>query len=205
MDAIEPEDMRPRTPISFKTRDGVTLHGFMTMPAHAAGARVPLVLLPHGGPHGPYDSWFFDGDAQFLASRGYAVLQVNFRGSGGRGVNFEHAGYRQWGAKIMDDLSDGLKWAIAQPDIDGKRVCAYGASFGGYAALIKAPGLLIHGGKDKRAPVEHAEDMRDALIKVNHAPEWLLAPNEGHGFYDTANVTKFYETLAAFLDKNIGK
>ncbi len=268
MDSIEPDDMRPRTPISFKTRDGVTLYGFITMPAHAAGAKVPLVLMPHGGPHGPYDSWFFDGDAQFLASRGYAVLQVNFRGSGGRGVNFEHAGYRQWGAKIMDDLSDGLKWAVNQPDVDGKRVCAYGASFGGYAAMmmaarepdlikcavgyagvydlnlivngdqarrnktaaafyrkylgtdkaeldryspvtlaaqIKAPVLLIHGGKDKRAPVEHAEAMRDALIKVNHAPEWLLAPNEGHGFYETANVTKFYETLAAFLEKNIGK
>lgn len=267
MTQIEPADMRPRTPISFKARDGVTLHGYLTMPAHAAGVKVPLVLVPHGGPHGPSDHWYFDTDAQFLASRGYAVLQVNFRGSGGRGVNFEHAGYRQWGANIQDDLTDGIGWAISQGDVDGTRVCAYGASFGGYSALmlaarepqlikcavgyagvydlkliingddarrnkataalyrrylgddkaeleryspvslaaqIKAPVLLIHGGKDERAPLAHAEAMRAALIAQGRPPEWLLAPGEGHGFYDTANVTRFYQSLEAFLDKHIG-
>ncbi len=267
MGGIEPDDMRTRTPISFKTRDGLTLHGFMTMPEHAAGAKVPLVLLPHGGPFEVADYWYFDTDAQFLASRGYAVLQVNFRGSDDRGVNFEEAGYRQWGGKIQDDLIDGIRWAVAQGQIDGNRVCSYGASFGGYASLmlaarepalikcavgyagvydlnllltgdnakyskstashlkryigedkaeldrfspvkqaaaITSPVLLVHGGKDKIAPPEHAEAMRTALTAVNRPPEWLLAPSEGHGFYDTANRTRFYEALAAFLDKHIG-
>lgn len=138
MPAIDPAEMAPRLPISFKARDGVQLFGFLTMPKHAAGAKLPLVLLPHGGPHGRYDTWYFNDDAQFLASRGYAVLQVNFRGSGGRGVNFEEAGYRQWGAKIQDDLVDGVKWAIAQGEIDDKRMCVYGVSFGAYSALMLA-------------------------------------------------------------------
>jgi dipeptidyl aminopeptidase/acylaminoacyl peptidase len=267
MSAIEPDDMRKQTPITFKARDGLALHGFLTMPELAAGAKAPLVIMPHGGPHGIADTWYFDTDAQFLASRGYAVLQVNFRGSGERGVGFEHAGYRQWGAKIQDDLLDGVKWAIEQGQVDGKRVCSYGASFGGYSALmlaardpelikcavgyagiydlemlltserarqskagastiaryvgndkaelarfsparqaekIVAPVLLIHGGKDKIAPIEHAEAMREALVKSGHPPEWLYAANEGHGFYDTINRTKVYESLAAFLDKHIG-
>lgn len=267
MSEIEPADMRPRTPIEFKARDGVTLHGYLTMPEQAPGAKVPMVIMVHGGPHGISDTWYFETDAQFLASRGYAVLQVNFRGSGGRGTDFEHSGYRQWGAKIQDDLIDGIKWASSQGHIDGKRVCSYGASFGGYSALmlaarepelikcaigyagvydlnfildsdqakrnktsasfykkylgedrteldrfspakladrITAPVLLVHGGKDKTAPVEHAEAMRAALTKVNRAPEWLLAPNEGHGFYDTDNTTRFYQSLEAFLDKHIG-
>ncbi|HWJ94786.1 MAG TPA: alpha/beta fold hydrolase, partial [Telluria sp.] len=91
-----------------------------------------------GGPFGVYDGWFFDTDAQFLASRGYAVLQVNYRGSGGRGTGFEHAGYREWGGKLIDDLADGVAWAGTQPGIDTSRACAYGWSYGGYAALMLA-------------------------------------------------------------------
>jgi len=138
MEAIDPEQMAERRPISFKARDGLELHGFVTMPAHAAGAKLPLVLLPHGGPHGVHDDWYFDEDAQFLASRGYAVLQVNYRGSAGRGVNFKEAGYRQWGGKVLDDLEDGTRWLIAQGEVDGNRACAYGASFGAYASLMLA-------------------------------------------------------------------
>jgi len=268
MEAINPEDMAERKPISFRTRDDQTLHGFLTMPKHAPGAKLPLVLLPHGGPHGVVDEWFFDDDAQFLASRGYAVLQVNFRGSEGRGPDFERAGYRQWGGKVQDDLVDGLKWAISQGEVDGARVCVYGASFGGYSALmlaarepamfkcaigyagvydlnlmtkteeaqrskrfvntikryigedkaeldrfspvtladrITAPVLLIHGGKDKRAPQMHADAMRAALSRAGRPPEWFVAPNEGHGFYDTKNVTEFYQRLEAFLAKNLGQ
>jgi dipeptidyl aminopeptidase/acylaminoacyl peptidase len=99
---------------------------------------VPLVLMPHGGPFGISDHWYFDSDAQFLASRGYAVLQVNYRGSGGRGVDFKESGYRQWGGKIQDDLVDGVRWAIATGEVDGARMCVYGASFGGYSALMLA-------------------------------------------------------------------
>jgi dienelactone hydrolase len=265
---IDPEQMAPRRPISFRARDGLDLHGYLTMPAHAPGAKPPLVLMPHGGPFGVYDSWSYNNDAQFLASRGYAVLQVNFRGSGGRGLDFRESGFQEWGGKIQDDLVDGVRWAVSQGEVDGKRMCVYGASFGGYSALMLAarepalfkcavgyvgvydlnllakpennrmddfraayfrktvgadkaaldkaspamlaasittPVLLVHGGKDKRAPVEHAEAMRAALIKAGRPPEWFLAPNEGHGFYDTKNVTEFYQRLEAFLAKHLGQ
>lgn len=138
MEAIEPDQMAERRPVSYRARDGLEIHGYLTMPRRAAGAKLPLVLIPHGGPHSVYDSWFFDTDAQFLASRGYAVLQLNFRGSGGRGPSFRDAGYRQWSGKIQDDLVDGVKWSIAQGDIDPKRICVYGASFGGYSAMMLA-------------------------------------------------------------------
>lgn len=136
MQAIEPEQMAPRLPVTFAARDGLTITGFLTLPANPSQQKLPLVLLPHGGPFGVDDDWFFDVDSQFLASRGYAVLQVNFRGSGGRGIGFKEAGYREWGGKIMNDLVDGVKWANARADIDAARVCVFGASFGGYAALM---------------------------------------------------------------------
>ena len=142
---IEPERMAEQRPIRYKARDGLEIHGYLTLPVNRDDAKLPLVLLPHGGPHGPRDEWFFDKDAQFLASRGYAVMQVNYRGSGGRGPGFESAGYRQWGGKIQEDLIDGVRWIIAQGTVDEKRVCAYGASFGAYSAMmsaIRAPELF---------------------------------------------------------------
>ena len=142
---IDPAQMAERRPIEFKARDGLALYGYLTLPEPVHGKKPALILLPHGGPHGPFDSWFYDRDAQFLASRGYAVLQVNFRGSGGRGLRFERAGHREWGGKIQDDLIDGVRWTIAQGLVDGSRVCSYGASFGGYSALMvtaRAPDLF---------------------------------------------------------------
>lgn len=133
---IDPEKMAERRPIKFDARDGLELHGYLTLPKRADGKKPPLILLPHGGPHGPFDSWYYDNDAQFLASRGYAVLQVNFRGSGGRGKAFQRAGWREWGGKIQDDLVDGVKWTIAQGLADGNRMCTFGGSFGGYSALM---------------------------------------------------------------------
>jgi dipeptidyl aminopeptidase/acylaminoacyl peptidase len=145
MEAIDPEQMAERLPIDFKARDGTLITGYLTLPRNADKKKLPLVLYPHGGPAGVSEDWYFDTDAQFLASRGYAVLQVNFRGSGGRGMNFMNAGQRQWGGLMIDDMIDSIKWAGARPDIDSKRVCAYGISYGGYAALmlpVRDQGLL---------------------------------------------------------------
>lgn len=132
---IKPASLVPAVPISFKTRDGLTMYGLYTAPA-GGGAR-PMVVLPHGGPHGPYDNWGYDPDAQFLASRGYAVLQVNYRGSGGRGKDFIESGYGEWGGKMQDDVADGVKWAIDSKLADPARICTYGASYGGYAAMMQ--------------------------------------------------------------------
>lgn len=142
---IDPERMAQRRPIKFKARDGLEIHGYLTLPVERDDAKLPLILLPHGGPHVLGDTWFFDRDAQFLASRGYAVLQVNFRGSMGRGDDFEAAGYRQWGGRIQDDLIDGVRWIVEQGTVDAARICAYGASFGAYSAMmaaIRAPDLF---------------------------------------------------------------
>jgi dienelactone hydrolase len=143
---IDPAKMAARRPIHFTASDGLEIHGYLTLPVAPAGdAKPPLILLPHGGPHGVADDWFFDRDAQFLASRGYAVLQVNYRGSGGRGRDFQRSGYRQWGGRVQQDLLDGVRWTVAQGTVDGGRICAYGGSFGAYSAMmvaIRAPGLF---------------------------------------------------------------
>ena len=128
--------MAPMTPISFVARDGLTIHGYLTLPLGAvAGKPGPLIIHPHGGPFGVRDDWGFDPEVQLLANRGYSVLQVNYRGSGGYGTKFLHAGYRQWGGKMQDDLSDSVKWAIDKGYADPQRVAIFGASYGGYATL----------------------------------------------------------------------
>lgn len=141
LDRASLSEMRP---ISMQARDGATLHGYLTLPMSAAGTPAPLVVFPHGGPFGVEDQWGFHDDVQILASRGYAVLQVNFRGSGGRGREFIEKGYRQWGGLMQDDLTDATHWAMKQPGVDVRRVCIWGESYGGYAALmgvIREPGL----------------------------------------------------------------
>jgi dipeptidyl aminopeptidase/acylaminoacyl peptidase len=132
---IDPKALRPRQAITYKARDGLEIQGYLTLPAGAAGKRVPLIIHPHGGPFGIRDSWGYDGEAQFLANRGYAVLQPNYRGSGGYGREFINKGKQQWGRAMQDDLTDAVKWAIAQGIADPKRVAIFGASYGGYATL----------------------------------------------------------------------
>jgi dipeptidyl aminopeptidase/acylaminoacyl peptidase len=132
---IDPAQMRPMEPIQFTARDGLTLHGYLTRPASATAGPTPLIVNPHGGPFGIRDEWGFNPEVQFLANRGYAVLQINYRGSGGYGAAFMRAGAREWGGKMQDDLTDGVKWAIAQKIADPARIAIYGASYGGYAAL----------------------------------------------------------------------
>ncbi|MEZ5543742.1 MAG: prolyl oligopeptidase family serine peptidase [Lysobacteraceae bacterium] len=143
---IDPKLMGERRPFRFKASDGLELEGILTIPNGIdEPSKLPMVLLPHGGPHASGDSWSFDTDAQFLASRGYLVLQVNYRGSLGRGRSFEEAGWLKWGTRIQDDLIDGVRWTIAQGYADASRICAYGASFGAYSAMMvsaKAPELF---------------------------------------------------------------
>ncbi len=133
---IDPKTMAPMIPIKFTARDGLEIHGYLTLPlSYAPGHPVPLIVHPHGGPFGIRDDWGFDPEVQFMANRGYAVIQINYRGSGGYGINFLRAGYREWGGKMQDDLTDGVKWAIAKGYADPARVAISGASYGGYATL----------------------------------------------------------------------
>jgi len=135
-DWIKPAEMSIMKPIEVKARDGLVLHGYLTIPNGSDGKNLPLIVNPHGGPHGPRDEWHFNPEVQLFANRGYAVLQINYRGSGGYGNAFERAGYRKWGTTMQDDLTDSVKWAIGQGIADRNRVCIYGASYGGYAALM---------------------------------------------------------------------
>jgi dipeptidyl aminopeptidase/acylaminoacyl peptidase len=132
---IDPATMQPMEPVKFTARDGLELHGYLTRPAGSDGKKTPLIIHPHGGPFGVRDSWGFNPEVQFLVNRGYAVLQVNYRGSGGYGRAFLDRGRQQWGRAMQDDLTDAVKWAIAQGIADPARVAIYGASYGGYAAL----------------------------------------------------------------------
>ncbi|WP_210150226.1 S9 family peptidase [Chryseobacterium scophthalmum] len=149
MPQLKEEDMAEMRPIQFKSRDGLTIHGYITLPKAALnGEKVPLIVNPHGGPQGIRDDWGFNPETQLFASRGYATLQVNFRISGGYGKEFQTSGYKQIGRKAMDDVEDGVKYAIEQGWIDKNKVAIYGGSHGGYATLmglIKTPDLYSCG------------------------------------------------------------
>lgn len=129
--------LAPMKPVSIMARDGLELVSYLTVPADAEAKNLPLVLNVHGGPWAR-DEWGYDAEAQWLANRGYAVLQVNFRGSTGFGKKFLNAGNREWGAKMHDDLLDAVEWAVAQGVADRSRIAIYGGSYGGYAALAGA-------------------------------------------------------------------
>lgn len=264
--AVDPGAMAEMRPIEFKASDGTLIHGYLTLPKGASG-KSPLIVYPHGGPFGIRDTWGFDPVTQFLAYHGYAVLQVEYRGSGGFGAKFEEDGFRQWAGRMQDDLVDGVRWAASQGFADENRVCIYGASAGGYAAIeatihapnlykcavgysgiydltewrgsvgvmhdslaipfmkatvgddeatmkaespvyhvdqIKAALFLAHGGDDGVVPVQHADELRDALDKAGKKYEWLYYPKEGHGFWEPEHQVEFYDKVLAFFDKNIG-
>lgn len=141
---IKPADLSPMKPISFKSRDGLTIHGYLTLPRSTKAKDLPMVVYVHGGPHGIRTDWGFnpaDFDSvaeQILANHGYAVLSLNYRGSGGYGLKFLEAGFRHWGSTMQNDLADGVKWAIRQGYANPRRVCIFGGSYGGYAALMSA-------------------------------------------------------------------
>ncbi len=149
MPQLREEDMAEMRPITFKSRDGLTLHGYITLPKAAQeGQKVPVIVNPHGGPQGIRDSWGFNPEAQLFASRGYATLQVNFRISGGYGKEFLKAGFKEVGRKAMDDVEDGLQYVIDQGWVDKDKAAIYGGSHGGYAVLrglTKTPDLYACG------------------------------------------------------------
>lgn len=149
MPQLKEEDMAEMRPITFKSRDGLTIHGYITLPKEALqGKKVPMIVNPHGGPQGIRDSWGFNPETQLFASRGYATLQVNFRISGGYGKEFLRSGFKQIGRKVMDDVEDGVRYAIAQGWADENKIAIYGGSHGGYATLmglVKTPDLYVCG------------------------------------------------------------
>jgi dipeptidyl aminopeptidase/acylaminoacyl peptidase len=131
---LNEEHLADQKPITYKTRDGLTIHGYLTLPKGIDPKNLPVVVNPHGGPWAR-DAWGFNPEVQFLANRGYAVLQMNFRGSTGYGREFWEKSFKQWGKTMQDDISDGVKWLIDQGIADPKRVAIYGGSYGGYATL----------------------------------------------------------------------
>ncbi|KQZ60035.1 MULTISPECIES: S9 family peptidase [unclassified Lysobacter] len=133
---LDPKKMASVKPFSMTTRDGLKIHGYLTIPNGSDGKNLPMIVNVHGGPMGPRDDWAFNWETQMLASRGYLVMQINYRGSGGFGKGFQDMGYGTWATGIMNDIIDATKWTINQGYADGDRVCIYGGSFGGYASLM---------------------------------------------------------------------
>ncbi len=260
--------LAPMQPISFIAKDGLEIHGYLTCPVGIPQTNLPLVLNVHGGPWAR-DGWGYDPEAQWLANRGYACLQVNFRGSTGYGKDFVNAGDKEWGAKMHDDLLDAVSWSVNNGIADPKRVAIYGGSYGGYAALvgatftpdvfacavdivgpsnlitliqtippywstmvstfhrrvgnpeteaeflesrsplskvdqIKIPLLIAQGANDPRVKQAEAEQIVAAMESRNIEHEYLLFPDEGHGFAKPENRLKFYAATEKFLAKHLG-
>jgi dipeptidyl aminopeptidase/acylaminoacyl peptidase len=131
---INENEMSEVKPITYNSRDGFVIHGYLTLPKGLEHKNLPVVVNPHGGPW-HRDSWGYNPEVQFLANRGFAVLQMNFRGSTGYGRKFWESSFKQWGKTMQDDISDGVEWLIEQGIADRKRIAIYGASYGGYATL----------------------------------------------------------------------
>ncbi len=131
---LKETDLCNVNPIKFRARDGLVIPGYLTLPKRDKQEKLPVVVIPHGGPWWR-DEWEYSSAVQFLANRGYAVLQLNYRGSTGYGKDYWSAGFKQWGRKMQDDISDGVKWLIDEGIADKNKIAIFGASFGGYAAL----------------------------------------------------------------------
>lgn len=131
---LKEETLTEMKPIEYKTRDGLTIHGYLTLPKGVEAKNLPVVVNPHGGPWAR-DEWGYNPEIQFLANRGYAVLQMNYRGSTGYGRAFWEKSFKEWGKKMQDDITDGVEWLKKEGIADPKRIAIYGGSYGGYATL----------------------------------------------------------------------
>ncbi|WP_144391694.1 alpha/beta hydrolase family protein [Pleionea sediminis] len=139
---LSPSELNVVEPFKFKSSDGLNIRGYITYPQKPKNEKVPMVVLVHGGPHGVRDIWGYNAEVQMLANQGFAVLQVNYRGSGGYGLSFKKAGYQNWGTLIQRDIYEAANWAIQQGRINKNQICIMGQSFGGYSAvqsLVKYP------------------------------------------------------------------
>ncbi len=255
-------------PISYSARDGLTIHGYLTTPAGIPAQNLPAVLLVHGGPWAR-DTWGYDPEAQWLANRGYAVLQINFRGSTGYGKAFLNAGNREWAAKMHDDLLDAVNWLVDQGIADRNKVAIMGGSYGGYATLvgltftpevfaagvdivgpsniltllqsippywepikaqmyhrignmeteadflksrsplffidrIQRPLLIGQGANDPRVKQAESDQIVEAMRQAGKPVEYVLYPDEGHGFARPENRLHFYAIAEEFLAKYLG-
>lgn len=140
---INEEQMCEMKPITYTSRDGLKISGYLTLPLHTEAKNLPVIVLPHNGP-GQRNTWGYNAEVQFFANRGYAVLQINYRGSNGYGKNFFAAGFKEWGGKIQDDIDDGVQWLIKEKIANPSKIGIYGTGFGGYIAVsaaIKSPKL----------------------------------------------------------------
>lgn len=253
-----------------KARDGLMMPVLVTQPAGGVKGPAPTVVLVHGGPYVRGTHWRWEPMAQFLASRGYLVLEPEFRGSTGYGFRHFRAGWKQWGLAMQDDLADTLAWAVKQGWADAKRACIMGASYGGYAAMmgavtqgdlfkcavnwvgvtdiglmssihwsdfseewknygmkrlvadpdtdaaqmrqtsplaraaeIRMPLLMAYGGEDWRVPLKHGTDMKAAL-RADQPLEWVVYPDEGHGWFNLKTNEDFWGRVERFLARHLG-
>jgi dipeptidyl aminopeptidase/acylaminoacyl peptidase len=265
------KDLAPMKPVTYTARDGMRIHAYLTLPKGVPAKNLPTVIVVHGGPWAR-DTWGYDAEAQFLANRGYAVLQPNFRGSTGYGKKYLNAGNKQWGTGSMQhDITDGVQYLIKQGIADPKRVAIYGGSYGGYATLaglaftpdlyaaglsyvgpsniitllnsippywaplkkifavrvgdmekpeelamleaqsplnsaknIKAPLLVVQGANDPRVKKAESDQIVVALRDLGRQVEYLVAPDEGHGFAGRDNRMAVYTAMERFFAKHIG-
>ncbi|HWR52757.1 MAG TPA: alpha/beta fold hydrolase [Bryobacteraceae bacterium] len=264
------EYMAKMEPVRYESSDGLEIPGYLTLPKGVEPKNLPVVIVPHGGPWGR-DMWRYDGMAQFLANRGYAVLQPNFRASTGYGKNFLNAGNRAWGEKMQDDITWGVKYLVQRGIADPKRVGIMGGSYGGYATLagvaftpdvyaaavaivapsnlitlleaippyweairktfyqrmgdpgtpegkkqlerqsplnsaskIKTPLMVVQGANDPRVNKRESDQIVIALRDRNFPVEYLVAPDEGHGFARPVNNLAMYAAAEKFLAKHLG-
>lgn len=270
---IDASKMAMQDMVRYPAKDGLMIPAYLTLPKGEQKKNLPLIVLVHGGPYVRGSNWRWDAEVQFLASRGYAVIQPEFRGSTGFGFKHFRAGWKQWGLAMQDDIAEAARWAIKSGIADPKRICIAGASYGGYATLmglakdpdlykcgiawaavtdislmyrstwshdlsaewqtygmptligdpekdaeairlnspvnqveyIKQPLLLAHGGSDRRVPLEHGENFLKAIRDRNAQVEWLIYPDEGHGWGLVSTRVDFWNKVDKFLEAQLGK